>query len=102
MVPEDWLDDAACASDNPDIFFPEDYRTSGVLEEDDDEEPLDEEQLRTRATEVERRAKGICMGCPVRMDCLMHALESDERYGIYGGANARDRRRIASSQRKAS
>jgi WhiB family transcriptional regulator, redox-sensing transcriptional regulator len=40
----------------------------------------------------ERRAKTICAACPVRDECLQHAVTSDERYGIWGGLNQEERR----------
>ena len=97
MVPEEWLLEAACRSDNADIFFPEDYGTSGVLSDAALEDP---EIRETIAGRIESYAKGICMTCPVRLDCLNYALENDERYGIYGGASARDRERIRDAKRK--
>lgn len=41
-----------------------------------------------------RTAKRICTGCPVRRECLAYALASGERWGIWGGASERDRRRM--------
>lgn len=34
-------------------------------------------------------AKAICAECPsgVKMDCLVGALERDERYGVWGGVD---------------
>lgn len=37
-------------------------------------------------------AVAICQGCPVRDDCLDHALAEDERHGIWGGTTERERR----------
>ena len=42
----------------------------------------------------ERRAKAVCATCPVRVDCLQHAVASDERYGIWGGLTDDERRRL--------
>jgi WhiB family redox-sensing transcriptional regulator len=38
----------------------------------------------------------ICMGCPVRSDCLMEALHHEERSdcGVWGGTGPDERRRI--------
>lgn len=39
-------------------------------------------------------AKMICWSCPVRDECLEHALETKEPYGIYGGFTERERREL--------
>ncbi|MFJ1709522.1 WhiB family transcriptional regulator [Kitasatospora sp. NPDC088346] len=35
--------------------------------------------------EREAAAKQVCAGCPVRAECLRHALEAREHYGVWGG-----------------
>ena len=40
----------------------------------------------------ERRAKMVCASCPVRVECLDHAIAFDERYGIWGGLTQDERR----------
>jgi WhiB family redox-sensing transcriptional regulator len=42
----------------------------------------------------ERRAKAVCAACPVREQCLAHAVAYDERYGIWGGLNQDERRHL--------
>ena len=42
----------------------------------------------------ERRAKAVCAACPVRDECLDHAVAYDERYGIWGGLNQDERRNL--------
>lgn len=37
-------------------------------------------------------ARLICATCPVRQDCLQHALVDGETYGVWGGASERVRR----------
>lgn len=39
-------------------------------------------------------AKAICDTCPVRTDCLIHAILAPERHGIWGGTTERQRVRI--------
>lgn len=39
-------------------------------------------------------AKTICAACPVREECLEHALRLPERYGVWGGATVEERRGI--------
>jgi len=34
---------------------------------------------------AERRAKEICQGCPVRVECLDYAIRAPMEYGIWGG-----------------
>ena len=40
-------------------------------------------------------ARRICAGCPVRSDCLQHALANHEEFGIWGGAGEHIRRHLA-------
>lgn len=65
-----WMQDAICAQTDPEAFYPE---KGGSTAE----------------------AKRVCMGCPVRSECLEYALENQERYGIFGGKSERERRKIA-------
>lgn len=41
------------------------------------------------------RAIDICMGCPVRTDCLQHALDHQEWHGVWGGMTEEHRKTIA-------
>ncbi len=71
----EWRVRGACNGLDPTIFYP------------DDEEASDE-------------AKGICIGCSVRVACLEHALISREKEGVWGGATERERRRIIRQRRR--
>jgi WhiB family redox-sensing transcriptional regulator len=62
----DWHDNALCRGRDTEVFFPEEDEPTIV-------------------------AKSICRRCPVRRDCLAHALERGERYGIWGGLTERER-----------
>ena len=64
-----WKDLSNCLGVDPDLFFPE----------------------RGAST---REAKEVCRGCEVRIDCLEYALQNGEKFGIWGGMSARERRRI--------
>jgi len=44
--------------------------------------------------EAMRAALAVCAECPVRVECLRHAVEHDELYGIWGGTTQRARQRI--------
>ena len=42
----------------------------------------------------QKRAKGVCMGCPVRFECLSEALDNRIEWGVWGGMTERERRRL--------
>lgn len=42
----------------------------------------------------EAKAKAVCRQCPVRQECLDFALANREPYGIWGGLNETERRRL--------
>ena len=42
----------------------------------------------------QKRAAAICMGCPVRQDCLIEALDNRLEWGIWGGLTERERRAL--------
>ena len=71
---ESWRQEALCAETDPEAFFPEKGGST-------------------------REAKRVCVGCPVRMQCLEYALDNDERFGIWGGLSERERRRVKLSRR---
>jgi WhiB family redox-sensing transcriptional regulator len=72
----EWRMQAACRGDEPQPdFYP----------------PTHTERKRERLAR-ERRAKMVCAACPVRNDCLDHAVASDERYGVWGGLTADERK----------
>ncbi|WOQ17609.1 WhiB family transcriptional regulator [Raineyella sp. W15-4] len=43
---------------------------------------------------AQRKARGICMGCPVRVECLAEALDNRINWGMWGGLTERERRKI--------
>lgn len=55
-----------------------------------DEDP---DQLFVRGAE-QRKAKLVCMGCPVRTECLAEALDSRIEFGVWGGMTERERRAL--------
>jgi WhiB family transcriptional regulator, redox-sensing transcriptional regulator len=75
LTQTDWFDDAACRDVGTDVFFP----TSEA-----------------HATE----AKAICAVCPVREECLEHALETRPD-GVWGGLTATERHRLIRRRQKA-
>ncbi len=40
-------------------------------------------------------AKRVCAGCPVRVECLEYALVTDQRWGVWGGTSAFERRALS-------
>lgn len=59
----------ACAQTDPEAFFPEKGGSP-------------------------REAKAVCGRCWVKDECLRYAMAHDERFGIWGGLTARERRRL--------
>jgi WhiB family transcriptional regulator, redox-sensing transcriptional regulator len=43
---------------------------------------------------AQNRAKAICLGCPVRTECLADALDNQTEYGVWGGMTERERRAL--------
>jgi WhiB family redox-sensing transcriptional regulator len=43
----------------------------------------------------EKEALGICAICPVVEECLEHAIETNERFGVWGGTTERQRRKLS-------
>jgi WhiB family redox-sensing transcriptional regulator len=70
-----WRQKGACRGLDPAIFYP-------------------------AADDDAGQAKAICAGCPVRVQCLEHALTNREHDGIWGGATERERRRLLRQRRK--
>ena len=76
LVQEDWMLVAACRG-RPDLFF-----------------APDDSETRSERRRREAAAKSVCASCLVRDECLVDALESDERFGIWGGLTERERRSL--------
>jgi WhiB family transcriptional regulator, redox-sensing transcriptional regulator len=64
-----WIDSAACAAANPEVFFPASH-------------------------ESDAGAKQYCASCPVRDECRDYALAAGEEFGIWGGLNEDERKAI--------
>ena len=43
---------------------------------------------------AQREARGFCFACPVRTECLAHALDERIEFGIWGGMTERERRAL--------
>lgn len=68
-----WQEQAACQGKDIVLFF------------GPDGERAPERELR------ERKAKQICMACPVRSACADYAVSRPEKYGTWGGLNEDER-----------
>ena len=55
---------------------------------------VDPEMFFAPGVRTERKAKAICGRCPVQGECLVFALESRTEFGIWGGLNGKERRRL--------
>ena len=64
----DWSKDARCRTADPDELF-----VQGA---------------------AQNRAKAVCMGCPVRTECLADALDNRVEFGVWGGMTERERRAL--------
>lgn len=64
----DWASQASCRSADPDLLF-----VQGA---------------------AQNRAKAICLGCNVRIECLADALDNKVEFGVWGGMTERERRAL--------
>lgn len=48
-------------------------------------------ELPTHRRDRERAAVRVCASCPVRAQCLAHALAQPELFGVWGGTTEGDR-----------
>ncbi|MDX6353219.1 MAG: WhiB family transcriptional regulator, redox-sensing transcriptional regulator [Streptomyces sp.] len=67
-----WQEQAACRTEDPELFFPVGQSGSAKLQV--------------------RRAQEICAGCPVRQPCLRDALSGGDVSGVWGGTTEDERR----------
>ena len=67
----DWAARAACRVTDPDTLF-----VQGA---------------------AQNRAKAVCLGCPVRTECLADALDNNIEFGVWGGMTEREAPRAAAS-----
>jgi WhiB family redox-sensing transcriptional regulator len=71
--PDDWRSLGACASADPDLFFPVSSAGAGQRQEEE--------------------AKAFCGLCQVRPQCLAFALATSQAHGVWGGTTGDERRR---------
>ena len=68
LVDQSWTARAACATQDPD-------------------------ELCVRGA-AQRQAREICFSCPVRLECLVDALDNRIQFGVWGGMTERERRAL--------
>ena len=73
MALKDFLPQAACRGAKAEWFFP-----AGDIE----------------VADPYARARALCDGCPVRLECLAWALECREKHGMWGGHTPAERRAL--------
>jgi WhiB family transcriptional regulator, redox-sensing transcriptional regulator len=64
---------ALCRREDPELWFP---------------------QSKGRRSKKPHPAVVICHRCPIQQACLQHALDADERHGIWGGLTEAERRAL--------
>lgn len=74
-----WQDRSACNGVDVNLFY-------GTSVDGNREYPPE-----TRDREA--HAKQLCRDCPVRTACLQYALDTGEKYGIWGGLDPDERKR---------
>ncbi|WP_250444382.1 WhiB family transcriptional regulator [Actinotalea sp. C106] len=47
---------------------------------------------------AQRSARGVCQECPVRLECLVDALDHKVFFGVWGGMTERQRRALLRSR----
>ena len=75
-----WWSRAACASADPELFFPISY--SGP------------------ALRQVMRAKAVCARCEIQRECLRYALDAGSIQGVWGGMTEEERRRLVRRERR--
>ncbi|MFD5788654.1 WhiB family transcriptional regulator [Streptomyces sp. NPDC127037] len=76
-TPRSWFDDAACRGLPINTFFPVGKGPDALY------------------------AKAQCAPCPVRSECLTHALTAREDYGVWGGFDEHERAEMLAEARRA-
>ena len=69
-----WRRSAICRDTDPDLFFPVGTTGYALVQID--------------------RAKQVCGECPVKVECLDYALETNQDSGIWGGTSEEERRSL--------
>jgi WhiB family transcriptional regulator, redox-sensing transcriptional regulator len=76
----EWVHRARCKDEDPELFFP--VGTTGPAADQID------------------AAKGICMQCEVRGQCLEWAMATGQDAGVWGGLSEEERRALRRTRRR--
>lgn len=74
-----WREQSACLGADPEWWFP--HNSEGTKKS-------------SGHTANTRKAKKICMECPVRIDCLEYAMSTGQYWGIWGGFDFDERTQL--------
>ena len=74
VIKQDWRSVAECQFADPDLFFP--IASSA------------------KALQQVAEAKEVCARCRVRRECLVFALLTHQRHGVWGGMSEEERYRL--------
>jgi len=74
----DWRHQAACLTEDPELFFPIGNTGPALLQIEE--------------------AKKVCARCVVRDKCLVWALETSQDHGVWGGLSEDERRAMKRRQ----
>lgn len=65
------FDNAACKGVDTNVFFPTGSGRNAYV-----------------------KARGICLRCPVKVECAQYAIESGSKYGMWGGLTKEERKGV--------
>lgn len=68
-----WADRGACVGKDPQLWFP---------------------PIGGNSRSYGEAGKAICAECPVRVDCLTYALDTEQVYGTWGGRTTKERGQV--------
>lgn len=81
-VPGEWAERGACRGSDANFFPTQEFKGGASL------------RMRREIAE----AKAVCARCPVKDECLAHALRNEEPDGIWGGLTREGRKRLRLGQ----
>lgn len=76
-------DDPACSTVDPEIFFPQEIQIGSKI---------------VYKYPMLSKARDICSGCPLKIECLQYAMNNVE-FGVWGGTTESQREQLRKSSR---